>query len=55
MQNLTKFKLIQKWLTQNMWHIGAVVNITNNKPQNISFKNPFYEKGVIHQKNFKGQ
>jgi len=35
MQNLTKFVhlkiyiFIKKWLTQNMWHIGAIVNIIN--------------------------
>jgi hypothetical protein len=40
--------------TQNMWHIGAIVNITNNKLQNI-LKIPFYEKSVLWQKDLKGQ
>jgi len=38
---LKKFTFVKIWLTQNMWHIGAIVNITNNKLQNISFENSF--------------
>jgi hypothetical protein len=53
MQNLTKFVhlkkciFIKKWLTQNMWHIGAIVNIINLNLQKISFENYFHEKGVF--------
>jgi hypothetical protein len=41
---LKKSTFIQKWLTQNMWHIGEIVNIKNNKLQNISFENSFLWK-----------
>jgi hypothetical protein len=50
MQNLTKFThfekfiFIQKWLTQNMWYIGATICISNNKLQKISLKNYFIWK-----------
>jgi hypothetical protein len=55
MQNLVEFThfeifiIIQQWLTQNMWSIGATICIFNNKLQNISFKNSFIwksEKGL---------
>jgi hypothetical protein len=55
MNNLAKFThfenfiFIQQWLTQNMWSIGAIICIFNNKLQNISFKNYFIwknEKGL---------
>jgi hypothetical protein len=55
MQNLVefthfeKFIFIQKWLTQNMWSIGATICIFNNKLQKISFKKKFIwknEKGI---------
>jgi hypothetical protein len=36
-----KIIFIKKWLTQNMWHIGAIVNIINKNLQNISFENSF--------------
>jgi hypothetical protein len=29
--SLNKQKIILKWLTQNMWHIGAIVNMINKK------------------------
>jgi hypothetical protein len=47
MQNLAKFThfekfiFIRKWLTRNMWLIGATIYILNNKLQKISFKNYF--------------
>jgi hypothetical protein len=47
MQNLEKFThfeifiFIQKWLTQNMWYIGATICTSNNKLQKISFKKKF--------------
>jgi hypothetical protein len=50
MKNLIKpthFKKIisiQRWLTQNMWYIQAIICILNNKLQNISFKNSFIWK-----------
>jgi len=49
-QNLTKFThfekfiFIQQWLTQNMWSIGAIVCIFNNKLQKISLKKNFIWK-----------
>jgi len=42
--HLKKIILIQQWLTQNMWYIGATICIFNNKLQNISFQNSFIEK-----------
>ncbi len=50
MQNFTefthfeKFIVIQQWLTQNMWLIGATICIFYNKLQKISFKNSFIWK-----------
>ncbi len=53
MQNLTEFThfgkivVVQQWLTQNMWSIGATSCIFNNKLQKVSLKNSFiwkYEK-----------
>jgi hypothetical protein len=35
------FIFIQKWLTKNMWYIGATICIFNNKLQKISLKNSF--------------
>jgi hypothetical protein len=40
--NLQTFKKIiisQQRLTQNMWFIGVVINISSNKLQKVSFKN----------------
>jgi len=39
-----KFVFIQQWLTQNMWSIGAIICIFNNKLHNTSFKNSFIWK-----------
>jgi len=50
MQNLVKFTqfenfiFIQQWLTQNLWSIGEIIYIFNNKLQKISFKNSFIWK-----------
>jgi len=50
MQNLVefthfeKFIFIQKWLTKNMWSIGATTCIFNNELQKISFKKNFIWK-----------
>jgi hypothetical protein len=34
-----KIYVVQQWLTQNMWNIGATTSIFNNKLQKILFKN----------------
>jgi len=39
-----KIHSLQKWLIKNMWHIGAIVNVINNKLQKISFENFFLWK-----------
>jgi hypothetical protein len=39
-----KFIFIQQWFTQNMWSIGAIICIFNNKLQKISFKTSFIWK-----------
>jgi hypothetical protein len=50
MQNLAnfthfeKFIFTQKWLTQNMWFIGATIHMFNNKLKNIHSKILSYEK-----------
>jgi hypothetical protein len=49
MQNqakLTHFEKFQQWITQNMWYIGAIICIFNNKLQNISFKYSFIWKSI---------
>jgi hypothetical protein len=56
MQNLEKFThfekfiLIQQWLTQSMWSIGATMCIFSNKLQKISFKNSFIWKSDLKKK-----
>jgi hypothetical protein len=50
MQNLARFThfeifiFIKKWLTKNMWYIGATILFFNNKLQKISFKHFSYKK-----------
>jgi hypothetical protein len=50
MKNLVNFTyfekiiFIQQWLTKNMWSIGEIICIFNNKLQQISFKNSFMWK-----------
>jgi hypothetical protein len=39
-----KFIYIQQWLTYNMWSIGAIMCIFNNKLKKISFKKHFIWK-----------
>jgi hypothetical protein len=56
MQNMAKFThfekfiFIQQWLTQNMWSIGPIIGIFDNKLQNISFKNSFIWKNEKNTK-----
>jgi len=39
-----KFVYVKKWLTQNISHIGAIVNMINKKLQKNHSKVLFYEK-----------
>jgi hypothetical protein len=39
-----KFIFIKKWLSKNVWSIGATICIFNNKLQNISLKKKFIWK-----------
>jgi hypothetical protein len=34
----------KKWITQNMWHSGEILNMINNKLQKNSIENSFWWK-----------
>jgi hypothetical protein len=46
-----KLIFIQKWLTQNMWSIGATICIFNDTLKKTSFKNSFIWKSEKWWKN----
>jgi len=50
-----KFICIQKWLTQNMWHVGEIFNMIITICKRFHSKFSFYEKGSFWQKDFKKQ
>jgi len=50
--HLKKIISIQEWITQNIWYIGAIICIFNNKLQKIWFKYSFIWKSEKARKEF---
>jgi hypothetical protein len=51
-KHFKKFIFVQKWLPQNISHIGSIVNMINKKLQNVIWKFLFMKKNVFWEKDF---